>query len=57
MFQWRGRANGYLHEVMHERGTLDATVPLEQLRRDGLVNGRAPADLTGTEYSRRIREP
>ena len=54
---WRWFANGYLHEVMHERGTLDSSVPLEQLRRDGLVNGRAPAELTGTDYSRRIREP
>jgi hypothetical protein len=54
---WRWLANGYLHEVMHERGTLDSSVPLEQLRRDGLVNGRAPAELTGTDYSRRIREP
>ena len=54
---WRWFANGYLHEVMHERGTLDSTVPLDQLRRDGLVNGRAPAELTGVEYSRRIREP
>jgi hypothetical protein len=52
---WRWLANGYLHEVMHERGTLDSSVPLEQLRRDGLVNGRAPAELTGPEYSRRIR--
>ncbi len=54
---WRWFANGYLHEVMHERGTLDSSVPLEQLRRDGLVNGRAPAELTGADYSRRIREP
>jgi len=54
---WRWFANGYLHEVMHERGTLDSSVPLDQLRRDGLVNGRAPAHLTGTDYSRRIREP
>ncbi len=54
---WRWFANGYLHEVMHERGTLDSSVPLDQLRRDGLVNGRAPAELTGTDYSRRIREP
>jgi hypothetical protein len=54
---WRWLANGYLHEVMHERGTLDSSVPLEQLRRDGLVNGRAPAELTGTGYSIRIREP
>ena len=54
---WRWLANGYLHEVMHERGTLDSSVPLDQLRRDGLVNGRAPSHLTGTDYSRRIREP
>lgn len=54
---WRWFANGYLHEVMHERGTLDSTVPLEQLRREGLVNGRAPRELTGADYSRRIREP
>ncbi len=54
---WRWLANGYLHEVMHERGTLDSSVPLEQLRRDGLVNGRAPAGLAGTDYSSRIREP
>jgi len=54
---WRWIANGYLHEVMHERGTIDSSVPLDELRRRGLVNGRAPPDLQGVDYSRRIRQP
>ncbi len=53
---WRWIANGSLHEVMHERGTIDSSVPLETLRQRGFVNGRAAADLQGVDYSRRIRQ-
>ncbi len=57
VFDWRWLANGLMHEVMHERGTIDRSIPLEELRRRSLVNGRVPAEVEGVEYSRRLREP
>lgn len=56
-FDWRWLANGRLHEVMHERGSIDNSIPLEELRRRGFVNGRVPSEVEGVEYSRRLREP
>lgn len=56
-FDWRWLANGRLHEVMYERGTIDRSIPLEELRRRGFVNGRVPSEVEGVEYSRRLREP
>ncbi len=56
-FDWRWLVNGYLHEAMYERGTIDNSIPLEELRRRGFVNGRVPGDVEGVEYSRRLREP
>lgn len=53
---WRWLANGHLHEVMYERGSIDTSVPLEQLRREAYVNGRVPPEVEGVEYSRRLRE-
>ena len=56
-FDWRWILNGYLHEVMHERGTIDNSMPLEELRRRSLVNDRAKACADDTQFSRAIRTP
>jgi len=56
-FDWRWVLNGHLHEVMYERGTIDNTVPLDQLRERCFVNGRAVACPDDAEFSRRIRTP
>ena len=56
-FDWRWVLNGHLHEVMYERGTIDNTVPLEDLRQRCLVNGRATCVDDDAGFSRRIRQP
>ncbi|MFM1831083.1 MAG: hypothetical protein RLZZ558_1423 [Planctomycetota bacterium] len=54
---WRMVANGHLHELLYERGRIDTSMPLEQLRRRSLVNDRATAAEDDADFSRRIRQP
>ena len=54
---WRWVLNGHLHEVMHERGTIDSSVPLDELRQRCFINDRAVACPDDAEFSRRIRTP
>ncbi len=56
-FDWRWILNGHLHEVMHERGTIDSSVPLDELRSRCLINDRAVACPDGADFSRHIRTP
>lgn len=56
-FDWRWILNGHLHEVMHERGTIDNTVPLEALRERCFINDRAKACVDDAQFSRAIRTP
>ncbi len=56
-FDWRWILNGHLHEVMHERGTIDSSVPLETLRARCLVNDRAKSCSDDSQFSRVIRSP
>jgi hypothetical protein len=55
-FDWRWILNGHLHEVMHERGTIDASVPLDELRRRAFINDRAVQGGDDADFSRRIRQ-
>ena len=54
---WRWILNGHLHEVMHERGTIDASMPLDELRRRAFINDRAVQGGDDADFSRRIRQP
>ena len=56
-FDWRWIVNGHLHEVMYERGTIDNSIPLEELRRRCFINDRAVTCADDAEFSRRIRTP
>jgi hypothetical protein len=56
-FDWRWIVNGHLHEVMYERGTIDNSVPLDELRRRCFINDRAVACPDDAEFSSRIRTP
>lgn len=56
-FDWRWILNGHLHEVMHERGTIDSTVPLEVLRERCFINDRAKACVDDAQFSCAIRAP
>ncbi len=56
-FDWRWILNGHLHEVMHERGTIDNSIPLDQLRQRCLINDRAQGCVDDAQFSRVIRTP
>jgi hypothetical protein len=56
-FDWRWILNGHLHEVMWERGTIDNSVPLDELRARSLVNDRAKACTDDAQFCRTIRTP
>ena len=56
-FDWRWIVNGHLHEVMYERGTIDNSRPLDELRERCFINGRAVACPDDAQFSRAIRTP
>jgi hypothetical protein len=53
---WRIFANGHLAELMYERGSIDTTLPLEELSRRSEITARAKASDQDPQFSRRIRE-
>ncbi len=54
-FDWRLIANGYLDEMLYERGRLDRSLPFAQLKRKSLINRRAKAADQADDFSRLIR--
>jgi Domain of unknown function (DUF4105) len=55
-FDWRILANGYLAELGYERGSVDTSLPLDELRRRSDITERAKAAGQGPDFSARIRE-
>jgi hypothetical protein len=53
---WRLFANGHLDELGYERGMLDTSLPLEELRRRSDITDRATAVGLEPHFSARIRE-
>jgi hypothetical protein len=53
---WRMFANGRLDELMYERGTIDTSLPLPELRRRSEITEKAKAAGSAADFSRRIRE-
>lgn len=56
VWDWRLWANGYLYEVLHERGVVNASLPLPALWAASDVTARARAAGDGPDFSARIRE-
>jgi hypothetical protein len=54
-FDWRLIANGYLDEMLYERGKLDRTLPFAELKQRSLINQRARAADKAGDFSRLIR--
>jgi hypothetical protein len=54
-FDWRLIANGYLDEMLYERGRLDRTLPFAELKRRSLINPRARTAGSNDDFSRLIR--
>lgn len=54
-FDWRLIANGYLDEMLYERGQIDRTLPFAELKQKSLINPRANAADQASDFSRLIR--
>jgi hypothetical protein len=55
-FSWKLLANGYLDELLYERGSIDRKLPLAELRARSEVTERAKAAGMDADFSARIRE-
>lgn len=55
-FDWRILVNGYIDELGYERGSVDTTLPFEDLRRRSLIGERARTSDSSPDFSTRIRE-
>jgi hypothetical protein len=54
-FDWRMLVNGYLDEMMYERGTIDHDLPLTEERARANINPLAQAADGAADFSERIR--
>ena len=52
---WKLLANGYLPELLYERGTLDTRLPFAELEAASHINARARATRDGDDFSAAIR--
>jgi hypothetical protein len=55
-FDWRIILTGHLPGYLYDRGAVDTSIPLEELRQRADVTGRIDAGLSEVEFSSRIRE-
>jgi hypothetical protein len=55
-WDWRMLANGYGNEMLYERGMIDTTLPVAELKQRCHVNERARAADKATDFSSRIRQ-
>jgi hypothetical protein len=55
-FSWKFLLNGYLDELLYDRGAIDTSLPLAELRRRSDVTERAKAAAGDPAFSRRIRD-
>jgi len=55
-WDWRILVNGYLDQLLYERGTVDTKLPFEQLRERSAISQRGIAADDAEDYSTRIRQ-
>lgn len=55
-FDWRIIVNGFLDEMMYERGTVDTTLPFAELKQRSYINHAAQAADKNLDFSRQIRK-
>jgi hypothetical protein len=55
-FSWKILVNGYLDELGYERGTIDTSLPFEELKRRSKITAKARAAGVHPDFSRLIRE-
>jgi hypothetical protein len=54
---WRLLANGHLPELLYERGVVDTSLPVAELRAHSAIGARARAAGDGPDFSARLRVP
>jgi hypothetical protein len=55
-WSWKILLNGYLEELIYDRGVVDRSLPLDALRARSRINERAQAADRDPEFSKRIRQ-
>ena len=55
-FDWRIIVNGYIDELGYERGTIDTSLPFDELRRKSNITEKGKAAGNAPDFSRQIRE-
>jgi hypothetical protein len=55
-WDWRILVNGYADEMVYENGSLDRSLPFQELKRLSVINERAKAADKNLAFSKRIRE-
>jgi len=53
---WRMIVNGYGDELLYERGTIENSMPFEELKRISHINTKARAANESPDFSKKIRE-
>ena len=53
---WRMIVNGYIDEMIYERGAVDRNLPFAELKKRSYVNPKAQTANTDPDFSQRIRE-
>jgi hypothetical protein len=54
-FSWKILVNGYIDELGYDRGTIDTSLPFDELKRRSDVTERARQSGLGPDFSQRIR--
>lgn len=54
-WDWRMLINGYGDQMLYERGSIDTSLPFDELRRLSLIDARAIAADADPDFSQRIR--
>jgi hypothetical protein len=54
-FDWRIIVNGYLDEMLYERGRIDTSLPFPELKKRSLINQKAQGLDKSPDFSRLIR--
>lgn len=55
-FDWRIIVNGYIDELGYERGSINTSLPFEELRRKSNITESAKAAGTSPDFSQKIRD-
>ena len=55
-FDWRLIVNGYIDGLGYERGSIDTSLPFDELRQRSNITEKAKAAGIAADFSRQIRE-